>query len=331
MPVMITGGSGFIGLNIATALLGKGETVVLYDLGPPPPAAEQHLRGVGAGLVVERGDARDGRRLTEAIRGHKIDRIVHGATITAGAHRETQQARLIAEVNLGGTIEVLEAALGCGVSRVVQLGTGSVFGAACPDVESIDEALPPVPDSLYGITKYAAERTAVRYRDKRGLDVVVGRIGVAFGHWEYDTGMRDTLSLPLQLFKVAEAGGTARFRPGLPDDWVYATDVADAVAALLYAPSLRYDVYQIGRGRRWSVADWCDRLRGAFPGFNYAIVERDGPVNVGVVSPGGRPPFSVERLRRDTGFSARFHEANAFDDYIHMPRLEVVSGSRADP
>lgn len=320
MPVLITGGAGFVGLNIAIALLRKGETVVLYDLNRPPPAAEQHLRGIGAGLAIGVGDARDGPRLINAIREHHIDRIVHGATITAGAHREIQQARLIADVNLGGTIEVLEAALACGVSRVVQLGTGSVFGAATPDVERIDEALPPVPDSLYGITKYAAERAAVRYRDKRGLDVVVGRVGVAFGPWEYDTGMRDTLSLPLQLLEVAEAGGTARFRHGLPDDWIYATDVADAVVALLNASSLSHDVYQIGRGRRWSLTDWCDRLRNAFPNFDYALVERDGPVNVGVVSPNARPPFSAERLRRDTGFSARFHEASAFDDYIRTRR-----------
>lgn len=322
MPILITGGAGFVGLNVAAALLAKGDAVVLYDLGQPPLAAERHLRGLGQGLAIEHGDVRDGSRLVKVIREHQIDRIVHGATITAGAEREIQQARLIADANFGGTIEMLEAALACGVSRVVQLGTGSVFGATCPNVERIDEEMPPVPDSLYGITKYAAERAAVRYRDRRGLDVVVGRIGVAFGPWEYDTGVRDTLSLPLQLFKVAEAGGTARFRRGLPDDWVYATDVAEAVAALLYASSLRHDVYQIGRGRRWSLTDWCDRLRSAFPAFDYAIAERDGPVNVGVVSPGGRPPFSVERLRRDTGFSARFHEADAFDDYIRTPRLK---------
>ncbi len=317
MPVLITGGSGFVGLNIAIALLRKGESVVLYDIGGPPQAAEEHLRSVGPGLVIERGDVRDGPRLATTIRAHHIDRIVHGAAITAGPQREIQQARLITEVNLGGAIEVLEAALACGISRVVQLGTGSVFGVTSLNVERIEEELVPVPDSLYGITKYAAERAASRYRDKRGLDVVTARLGVVFGHWEYDTGVRDTLSLPLQFLKVAETGGTARFRPGLPDDWIYAADVADAVVALLYAPSLGHDVYQIGRGRRWSMIDWCDRLRGVFPRFGYALVEGDGPVNVGAVSPTARPPFSAERLRRDTGFSARFDETSAFDDYIH--------------
>ena len=46
----------------------------------------------------------------------------------------------------------------------------------------------------------------MRYRSSRGLNVVVARLGVVFGRWEYDTGMRDTLSLPLQLFSIAQAG-----------------------------------------------------------------------------------------------------------------------------
>jgi nucleoside-diphosphate-sugar epimerase len=247
---------------------------------------------------------------------HRCSHVVHGAAITAGLDRETRQARTIADVNLGGTIEVLEAALACGVTRVVQLGTGSVYGTVAADVQLIDESLAPEPESMYGITKYAAERTALRYRSKRSLDVVVGRLGVVFGRWEYDTGVRDTLSVPLQLLKVAEAGAMAHFRRGLPDDWVYATDIADAVVALLGAGTLRHGVYQIAGGSRWSLTAWCDRLKQVFPGFDYAETVDESAINVGAASPSARPPFSVERLRQDTGFSARFGEADAFADYM---------------
>ena len=315
MPVLITGGSGFVGLNIAIALLNKGNDVVLYGPQRPPPAAERYLQTLPGSLAIEIGDVRDGEQVKRIIRDHRVDRLVHGAAITAGAEREVSQARLIADVNLGGTIEVLEAALACGVTRVVQLGTGSVFGSVDPSIDLIDEATPPIPVSMYGITKYAAERTALRYREMRGLNVVVGRLGVVFGRWEYDTGVRDTLSLPLQLFKLAEAGTTARFRRGLPDDWVYATDVADAVVALLDSGTLRHGLYQIAGGSRWSLPDWCDRLAQAFPGFAYEIVTGDAPVNIGGNAPAGRPPFSVSRLQQDTGFQARFRPAEAFADY----------------
>ena len=328
MPILITGGSGFVGLNIAATLLAANEHVVLYGPDRPPAASERHLRSLPGSIDIEIGDVRDREQLMRVIREHKIVSLVHGAAITAGLARETKQARLIADVNLGGTIEVLEAALACGIARVVQLGTGSVHGAVATDVASIDEDLPASPVSLYGISKYAAERTALRYRDTRGLDVVVARLGVVFGRWEYDTGMRDTLSVPLQLHKIAEAGQVARFRDGLPDDWVYASDIAEAVLALLRAPSLRHGLYQIAGGSRWSIAAWCDRLKQVFPAFDYLITDDEAVLNVGVGSPAVRPPFTVKRLRQDTGFSARFREAEAFADYTQWQRERSLDSVR---
>lgn len=318
MSVLVTGGAGFVGLNVAAALLGRGDTVVLLDVNRPPAAAERHLRSLPGTLRIETGDVRDGGATAGVMARHAVERLVHGAAITAGAERETRQARFIADVNLGGTIETLEAALAAGVKRVVQLGTGSVFGSTIPaGTQTIDEAnTTPVPDSLYGITKYAAERTALRFRATRGLDVVVARLGVVFGPWEYDTGVRDTLSIPLQLLRAAEGGETARFRRALPDDWVYVRDVGAAVAALLDAPAAAGPVYQIATGSRWSIPDWCERLKARFPGFGYAVVGDGEPVTIGATQPSARPPFSVERLHRDTGFKARFTPAEAFDDYL---------------
>lgn len=318
MTVLITGGSGFVGLNIAAALLERGETVLLLDVNGPPEAAERHLRALAGSLVVEMGDVRDGSATAEIMKRHGVRRLVHGAAITAGADRESKQARFIADVNLGGTIETLEAALAAGVSRVVQLGTGSVFGTKIqPGTEIIDEGeTVPVPDSLYGITKYAAERTALRYRDKRSLDVVVARLGVVFGPWEYDTGVRDTLSIPLQLLRAAEAAEFARFRRTLPDDWVYVKDVAKAVVALLDLPTAPHSVYQLATGSRWSILEWCERLKRRYPGFKYAIVSETETVTIGATQPSARPPFSVERLRRDANFVAAFLPDQAFDDYV---------------
>ncbi len=310
MPVLITGGCGFVGLNIAESLMRRGEDVVLFDTLPPPEVAAAHLGSLPGALAAVAGDVRERSAVIAAIREHGVDRLVHGAAITAALPREAREARRIADVNLGGTIETLEAALACGLRRVVQIGTGSALGTVPDTLPAIDETYPARPESLYGITKYAAERTALRYRETRGLDVVVARLGVVFGRWEYDTGVRDTLSLPLQLMTIAEAGGRARFRPDLPNDWV------EAVAALLGAPTLPHPVYHLATGRRWSPASWCDRLAAAFPGFSYAITEDRDALNVGVTSAAARPPFAVDRMRDDTGFSARFDEADAFADYL---------------
>jgi len=320
MTVLITGGSGFVGLNVAAVLLARGDHVVLFDLNGPPANAERHLRSLPGKLDIEIGDVRSGEQVSRAMERYRPKRLVHGAAITASVERERTQSNLIVEVNLGGTINVLEAALAHGIGRVVQFGTGSVYGSLTPAVEFLDENVPPVPETVYGITKYAAERTALRYRNTRGLDVVVGRLGVTFGRWEYDTGVRDTLSVPLQLLKVAGAGGKASFRRNLPDDWVYATDVAEAAAGLLDAPSLPHSLYHIGGGKRWSVPAWCDQLKKHFPGFGYTVVEDGAEVNVGAVQAGRRPPFSIARLQKDIGYSPRFDETHAFADYMQWHR-----------
>jgi nucleoside-diphosphate-sugar epimerase len=316
VSVLITGGAGFVGLNIAEQLLRQGQDVVSYGLEAPPAAALRAFESLPGRMSVLVADVRDRAPLLQALRDHHVDRIVHGAAITASLAREAQQAALIAAVNFGGTIEVLEAALAHGVRRVVQLGSGSVHGASVKKDGWLDEEADlPVPDSLYGITKYAAERTALRYRATRGLDVVVARLGVVFGRWEYDTKVRDTLSIPHTLAQLAEAGQQARFGRQLPDDWVYATDVADAVLRLLGAPATAHGIYQVATGARWSAARWCERLRQAHPGFSYQVVDDVSDANVGKLAPVPRPPFSIARLQADTGYQPRFLEAEAFEDY----------------
>lgn len=317
MSVMLTGGAGFVGLNVAEQLLAAGEHVVTYGLEAPPDRFLAGLTECPGRLSVEIGDVRDRGAVLRAMREHDVQRLVHGAAVTAGTQRELVAADEIAAVNLGGTIEVLEAAIAHGIARVVHLSSGSVYGVAADNRTSLDEiADSPVPDSLYGITKYAAERTALRYRSTRGLDLVVARLGVVFGRWEYETGKRDTLSIPLQLMRMAENKEPVRVSDDLPDDWVYATDVAAAVVGLLSCQVLDGTVFHVASGQRWSVVDWCASLRDAFPHFTYEIVRDKSRANVGREAPNRRPPFSIERLRGQLAYEPRFMAPEAMADYL---------------
>lgn len=316
MNVLITGGSGFIGLNLAERLLARGDAVVAFGPEPPPLAAFEQFARLPGTFLFESGDVRDSASILSALRRHEIKHLIHGAAITASVAREQSQARVIAEVNLIGTLNVLDAACAANVGRVIHLSSGAVFGTGGHmHAELVEDRDIPQPDSLYGITKYAAERAALRYRSTRTLDVTVARLGVVFGRWEYDTGMRDTLSLPLLLTRLAEAQETARFCADLPDDWLYAGDAAEAMIKIADARHLPHALYQIGTGRRWSPVAWCERLSAAYPGFSYKLVGQREEANVGANAPAARPPFSIARLRQDLGFAPRFDQARAFADY----------------
>lgn len=327
MSVLLTGGSGFVGLNVAEQLLAAGQDVVIFDASAPPRVFTEAVASLPGTLSVTRGDVRDRRALIAAIRDQQVDRLVHGAAITAGAERELTGAGDIIGVNTGGTVEVLEGALAGGVTRVVQLSSGAMFGTTNSLEQPLDEvADSPVPDSLYGISKYAAERVGLRYRAIRGLDLVVARLGVTFGRWEYDTGVRDTLSLPYQLTTLAGAGRKARFCMGLPSDWVYADDVARAIIGLLNAAEVPGSVYHLATGQEWSASDWSERLMTAFPAFSYEIVATREEANVARQAPTPRAPFAIDRLQTDLGYVPAFLPEQAFENYLAWWRQQPGHG-----
>ena len=317
MAVLITGGAGFVGLNAAEHLLRRGEDVVLFGPAPPPASAITALQREAGHLHIVAGDVCVAADLDAVLGKHAIDRVIHGAAITADLAREKRAARDIFTVNVLGTIEVLEAALRHPVRRIVQLGTGSIFGAAGRASATLDEQTSPaLPETLYGISKFAAERTGLRYRQSRALSLTVVRLGAVFGRWEYDTGVRDTLSLPLQLLRVAEAGAAAVIHEGVADDWVYSVDVARGLLAVLDLAAPPDPVYHLSAGMRWSVDGWCRRLQERFPAFSYRLTAERDECTVGRNNAARRSPMSIERIRRDAGYAPEFLQDRAFDDYL---------------
>jgi dTDP-glucose 4,6-dehydratase len=318
MTTLITGGSGFVGLNLAEELLARGDSVVLFGLSPLPPGTRALLGTNEKRLAVVEGDVLSSASLDSVFRDFPITRVVHAAAVTADVVREQRAARSIAEVNVIGCIEVLEAALRHRLPRVLQLGTGSIFGAGGLLSPELDERTSPVwPETLYGITKFAAERIALRYRSTRALGVTVVRLGMVFGRWEYDTGVRDTLSLPLQLTRLAEQGARVKVHADCADDWVYSRDVAHGLALLLETPECPAEpVYHLSAGRRWSVADWCERLASRFPGFAVEWVDDANSATVGRGKVARRSPMRINRLSRDTGYTPQYLHPAAFEDWM---------------
>jgi len=313
---LLTGGAGFVGLNLAEALLGRGETVVCFDRRPPPAAARRALGSLPGRLVVVEGDVGDAAAVGAAARAHGAARLVHAAAVTAGLERERRDAAAVARVNVLGTLAVLDGARQARIGRIVHVSSGAVFGAAGFGPEALDEEAPVAPETVYAVTKYAGERLALRAAALHGLDLVVARLGSVFGRWEHDSGVRDTPSAPLQAVRLAEAGRTAVLpRPGWRD-WVYAPDVAAGLVALLDHPRPAHRLYHVGSGVRWSVEAWCARLAARFPGFAHRPARAPEEATVDLYGDRDRAPLAIGRLAADTGFRPRWGLDEAFEDYL---------------
>jgi len=310
--ILLTGGAGFVGLNVAEQLLERGETVLILDLKPPPPA-------LGGRPQFVQGDVADRRFVDEVFAAHPIERVIHTAAITAGPERDAREPRRIAEVNFIGTLNVLEAARQRKVQRFVHASTGALYGAAGIGVdEPLDEERHrPVPESMYGITKYAAERSCLRLAALWDFDVRIGRLALAYGRWEHASGVRDRLSPPTEIARIALAGGEAVFPPLGPTDYIYGPDVARALIALLDAEKPRHRLYHLATGTAWALPEWCELLAARFPKFRWRESPRTTECNVVPLSPATRTRFSNRRLVEDLGYAPRFPPALAVDDFVN--------------
>jgi UDP-glucose 4-epimerase len=311
VTVVLVGGAGFVGLNIAEVLLGQGRRVLILDRAAPP---DEGLAALGAGrdrLDCVTGDVTDAAALAEAMPA-RADALVLGAAITAGPAREAADPEAILAVNLGALAPLLRAARGR-VGRIVNLGSVAAYGPQ-DGPEPLDESVPARPETLYAVTKLASEGVAARLAALWALDLVSVRLSSVFGPFERDTGVRDTLSPHGQVTALARAGGTATLPAETRRDWIYATDVAEAVAGLIRADALRQRLFNVSTPRLSSALDWGEALAPLYPGFSCRLAEPGEAPTVAMPPMPRRPPIATARLAGETGWSARFDLAAAAAD-----------------
>jgi UDP-glucuronate 4-epimerase len=291
---------------------------VLFDLHRLPATAAAAFAALPGRFEAVTGDVAEPGAIQAVVAAHGVRRLLHAAAITADANRDAREPVRIATVNLIGTLRALEAARDGGVARYVHASTGALFGPAGIGVaRPLDEERDrPDPQSLYGITKFAAERACLRLASLWRLDVRIGRLAQVYGRWEYPSGERDTLSLPCQLTAVALRGGEAVIPQAGPQDWIYAPDVAAALIALLDAGPSERALYHLGNEAPFAVEAWCERLAARFPAFRWRFAAAGEAPNVTALSPQPRTAFSSRRLRADTGWAPRFPIDAAFADYM---------------
>ncbi|MCZ2497644.1 NAD-dependent epimerase/dehydratase family protein [Xylophilus sp. Kf1] len=304
MKVLVLGGAGFVGMNIAERLLAQGHEVALFDRIDLPPAAREVFAGLPGRYTTTIGDVGDTAAIRQAV-APGLDAVVLGAAVTADAARETRDPQGILQVNLMALAPVLEACRDAGVRRVVNLSSAAVYGHSATGVAEVDEDTAPRPAGLYGITKFGSEMIGERLAQLWSLDFVSLRLSAVFGPWERATGLRDTTSAPFQITEAARLGRPALLaRPG-ERDWVYATDVADAVSAVLQAPALRHRVYNVSSPHRWAALDWGRAYAGGHAGFECRLATGGETPTIALHSAADRASLDTARLREELGWSAR--------------------------
>ncbi len=316
--ILITGGSGFIGLNLAERLLGAGQDVVIFGHAPPPDSALTEFSTLAGRVELVLGDICNSSDLDRAFTAMPIDRVIHAAAVTANLERERASPRMIMDVNLIGAIELVDAMRRHRVRRLLLASSVAVYGF--PDLPTdgqCEETRCPEPANLYGISKLAAEQTALRLAQLHDLTLTIARIGPAYGPWEYHSGVRDVLSPQWQSVDLARAGRPVTFTRAATGDWLYARDAAAGLIALLEARKLRHMIYNVGSGTRWSLDAWADELAAQIPGFTGntdTIPSNEASVRVQTAQ--DRAAMAITRLTEDTSYVPEYGLKSSLADYL---------------
>jgi dihydroflavonol-4-reductase len=178
MKVFVTGGNGFVGLNIVSALVEAGHDVVAVVR---PGSNAEYLEPMGACVV--RGGLDDVRSLVEAM--HGADAVIHTAGNTSCNWRDLPQ---LEAVNVHGTRNVVDAAIASGVGRLVFTSTTSTVGAYDDPTRTADESTPLTgyrAKSPYAITKQQAEQIVLD-ANRRGLPSIILNPAEVVGAYDYN-------------------------------------------------------------------------------------------------------------------------------------------------
>ena len=312
MKIVITGGSGFVGLNLAAALLARGHGVTLFDRAPIPAAAQSALSDHAELLKFIPGDVTD-KAATEALIAAGCDVVVLGAAITADAARDANDPETILQVNLLSQIPIMEAARRHRVRRVIQLSSAAAYGASGQRFPVLEEDTPCDPVSLYAISKFASERVLARLAELWDRDLLSVRLSAVFGPWERLGGLRDTPSPQAQILAAFDRSTPAVLSSPGVKDWIYARDVAEALALLVEADRPRHRLYNISTGAAWSALQWGEAFAALHPGCECRLAGMGEPANVDPNGP-ERAPLAVERMAQEFGWRARFGCAESVAD-----------------
>lgn len=253
MLTLVTGGAGFIGSNLADALLEEGHEVRIIDdlstgrRGNVPPRA-----------TFLDGSITDPSLLERAVSGVEV--VFHQAALGSVA-RSVANPLVSDEVNTHGTLAVLDAAHRLGVRRVVQASSSSVYGGA--DVRPTPESTPLVPRSPYAVTKLVGEHYARVYAELFGLETVTLRYFNVYGPRQRPDS---AYAAVIPLFIAALRTGTPPQVHGDGEqsrDFAYVDDVvaANIAAATSPAGTCSGRAYNIAGGREHSLLDMLDILR----------------------------------------------------------------------
>ncbi len=243
MRFLITGGAGFLGSALANRLVAESHEVrVLDDL------SNGDQQNLSTGIHFTRGDVSNIPLLWTTLQD--VDCVYHLAARVSVA-QSVLYPRDYNTVNVGGTVSLMEAIRDAGIGRVVLASSGAIYGEQRE--QPVSESFHPWPDSPYAVSKWAAEQYLHTIGRLWGIETVALRIFNAYGPGQ-GIPVSHAPVVP-QFLRAATSGGSlVIYGDGQQSrDFIYVTDVVEAMVAAATAENVNRQVVNIGSGQETNI------------------------------------------------------------------------------
>jgi UDP-glucose 4-epimerase len=253
MPILVTGGAGFLGSALVKRLIDQGHGVrVIDDLSAGDPAR------VPEEASFSRGDVNDLPRLWTLLQG--VECVYHLAA-RVSVQESMRYPREYNAVNVGGTVSVLEAMRDVGVKRLVFVSSGAIYGDQAQ--QPLREDLTPNPLSPYAVSKFAAEQYVRTIGQLWGVETVCLRVFNAYGPGQ-QLPVTHPPVIPYFLQQTLGGGSLVIHSSGQQTrDFVYVDDVVNALVAAATAPDVDRCVINVGSGIETGIDQLVRRIEDA--------------------------------------------------------------------
>lgn len=305
--LFITGAAGFVGINMVKHAATAGAQVIALTRREPDSASQTFLADVADKVTWCVGDVSDAAGLCELVSRHDVTHILHAAALTGSLETEKHDARRMLDVNLLGTLNLLEAAREVRATRTVFVSSSGLYGAN-PAQPALTEASPLQIAGLYTIAKQASEHLCNRFAELHKLDIITGRLGTAYGPMERPTRSRQRMSAVYHAVTAAlNKQPLTVIGAAIARDFCHIDDVSQAYMHLLFANQLNHTCYNVAGAHAEPLSHALNALTDMY-GLVWRTDTRDDTTREHLVQmpEQARASLDLSRLQADTGWTPRF-------------------------